>query len=69
VPRRRLLTTPQLADELGLSLRSIARYKAAGWITPELTTPGGHARWDPESVRQQLRKVTEQRREDHRRGE
>ena len=50
-----LLTTSELAKALGLSLRSVQRYVAAGQITPELTTPGGHHRWDAEKVREQLR--------------
>jgi excisionase family DNA binding protein len=54
-----LLTTSELAKALGLSLRSIQRYIAAGHITPELTTPGGHHRWNLDDVRNQLR---EQRR-------
>jgi DNA-binding transcriptional MerR regulator len=54
-----LLTTSELAKALGLSLRSVQRYIAAGNITPELTTPGGHHRWDLDNVREQLR---EQRR-------
>jgi hypothetical protein len=46
-----LLTTPQLARALGLSISSVRRYAAAGQIKPELTTPGGHYRWSVESVR------------------
>jgi DNA-binding transcriptional MerR regulator len=51
----RLVTSGQLAKELGLSLRTIQRYIASGAITPELRTPGGHTRWDPEKVRIELR--------------
>ncbi|MHA6793766.1 HTH domain-containing protein [Pseudonocardia bannensis] len=32
----RLVTSGQLAEELGLSLRTIQRYIASGAITPEL---------------------------------
>ncbi|NMH91636.1 helix-turn-helix domain-containing protein [Pseudonocardia bannensis] len=49
------MTSGQLAEELGLSLRTIQRYIASGAITPELRTLGGHTRWDPEKVRSQLR--------------
>ncbi|MEU7813870.1 MerR family DNA-binding transcriptional regulator [Pseudonocardia sp. NPDC049154] len=55
----RLVTSGQLAKELGLSLRTIQRYIASGAITPELRTPGGHTRWDPEKVRRQLRTVSD----------
>lgn len=52
-----LLTSGELARELGLSLRTIQRYIADGSITPEFRTRGGHTRWDPEKVRQQLREL------------
>lgn len=55
VPGEELLTTSELARALGLSLRSVQRYIRAGYITPDLTTPGGHHRWNPENVRAQLR--------------
>jgi DNA-binding transcriptional MerR regulator len=61
VPERELLTTSQLAAALGLHLRSIQRYRAKGQITPELTTPGGHHRWDVDNVRRQLRELAEHR--------
>ena len=51
------MTTLQLARALGVSLSSIKRYVAAGQITPDLTTPGGHRRWKVENVRRQLREV------------
>ena len=56
-----LLTTSQLARALGLSLSSIKRYISAGQIKPDLTTPGGHYRWNVESVRQQLRELQQRR--------
>ena len=58
-----LLTTSQLARALGLSLSSIKRYISAGQIRPDLTTPGGHYRWNVESVRRQLRELQQQRRD------
>ena len=56
-----LLTTSQLARALGLSLSSIKRYISAGQIKPDLTTPGGHYRWNVESVRRQLRELQHRR--------
>ena len=58
-----LLTTSQLARALGLSLSSIKRYISAGQIKPDLITPGGHYRWNVESVRRQLRELQQQRRD------
>jgi DNA-binding transcriptional MerR regulator len=58
-----LLTTSQLARALGLSLSSIKRYISAGQIKPDLTTPGGHYRWNVASVRRQLRELQQQRRD------
>lgn len=51
----RLLTSGELAKELGVSLRTIQRWVADGVIEPEFRTPGGHTRWDLEAVRKRLR--------------
>jgi hypothetical protein len=59
----RLLTSSQVAAALGLSRRSIARYVANGWITPELITPGGQYRFDLKRVKTELRELSEQRHE------
>jgi DNA-binding transcriptional MerR regulator len=53
----RLVTSGELAKELGLSLRTIQRYIADGVIKPEFRTAGGHTRWDPDSVREELRQL------------
>jgi DNA-binding transcriptional MerR regulator len=50
-----LVTTRELARAIGLSERTIQRYRAEGLITPEIESKGGHARWDIESVKRQLR--------------
>lgn len=49
------MSTPELARRLGLSLRTVQRYIAAGDLVPDLTTPGGQYRWDVDRVRQELR--------------
>jgi DNA-binding transcriptional MerR regulator len=59
--RRRLLTSGELADELGLSQRSISRYVQRGWLVLMLTTPGGRYRWDHAEVREKLRRVAKSR--------
>lgn len=51
----RLLTSGELAKELGVSLRTVQRWIAEGVIRPEFRTPGGHTRWDLDSVRTQLK--------------
>lgn len=54
MPPPKLLTSSQLATELGLSRQSIARYAARGWITPALRTPGGQYRWNLTDVHAEL---------------
>jgi DNA-binding transcriptional MerR regulator len=54
---KRLLTSAELARELGLTARTIQRYRREGMITPEFESVGGHARWDPDKVRQQIREL------------
>jgi hypothetical protein len=51
------LTTGELARELGVSRGAVLKWATADppLITPEFTTPGGHHRWDLETVRAQLR--------------
>ena len=51
----RLVTTGELARALGLHTRTLQRYRAEGLITPEIESKGGHARWDVEKVKEQLR--------------
>jgi DNA-binding transcriptional MerR regulator len=55
MPTSRLVTTRELARVIGLSERTIQRYRAEGLITPEIESKGGHARWDVEKVKDQLR--------------
>ena len=55
VPVVTLITTGQLAAELGVSRSAVLKWHRAGLITPELITPGNHLRWDAERVREQLR--------------
>jgi excisionase family DNA binding protein len=50
----KLLTTAQLARELGVTSRTIVRWAERGWISAAETFPSGHRRWDLEDVRDQL---------------
>jgi DNA-binding transcriptional MerR regulator len=63
----RLVTTSELARAVGLHSRTLQRYRAEGLITPEVESKGGHARWDVEKVKEQLREMA--RRERERRAE
>ena len=55
----RLVTTAELARALGLSARTIQRYRQTGLLEPELVSAGGHARWDIDKVRTRLRSLAE----------
>lgn len=48
------ISTGKLAAILGVSPRTVQRYLAEGRIEPYVVTPGGHCRWQPEHVREQL---------------
>jgi DNA-binding transcriptional MerR regulator len=52
--RARLLTSGELARELSISPRTVARYARDGLLKPAETTVGGHHRWDLEDVRKQM---------------
>jgi DNA-binding transcriptional MerR regulator len=53
------VTTAELARALGLSARTIQRYRQTGVLVPDLVSAGGHARWDVEKVRDRLRALAE----------
>ena len=55
----RLVATGDLARALGLSVRTIQRYRADGLIHPEIVTRGSHARWDVEKVKAELRDLAQ----------
>ena len=57
----KLLTTAELAVELGLSERTLQRYRREGTLRPKLSTPGGHARWDLDDVLNQLDEMERKR--------
>ncbi len=53
----RLLSTGEVARELGVSRAAVLSWVREGKITPTLTTPGGHHRFDLDDVRRQLREL------------
>jgi excisionase family DNA binding protein len=50
----KLLTTGEVAREMGVTPATVARWARDGWITPAKVTAGGHYRWDLETVERQL---------------
>jgi excisionase family DNA binding protein len=60
----RLLTTGELARELGVSRGAVLKWATDGLITPAFTTPGGHLRWDLDDVLRQVRELRERGTED-----
>jgi predicted DNA-binding transcriptional regulator AlpA len=58
-----LLTTAELAKKLGLTPRTIQKYRSQGLLTPAEESIGGHARWIEEDVREQMRVLREHRRQ------
>jgi DNA-binding transcriptional MerR regulator len=63
----RLLTTSELAKALSLSVRTIQRYRSEGLLLPTSESPGGHARWDLEDAREQMRELARKAREKYQR--
>jgi DNA-binding transcriptional MerR regulator len=59
---RQLISTSELAKALGVSARTVQRYRADGLITPAEETLGGRARWIEADVREEMRRIREQRR-------
>lgn len=49
-----LVTTGALAKALGVSRGAVNKWVGVGLLVPDVTTPGGHHRWDVERVREQL---------------
>jgi hypothetical protein len=57
MPTRRLVSTGIAAAEIGVDRGTLVRWWQAGTVEPETVTPGGHARWDVENLREQLREL------------
>ncbi|WP_369805156.1 MerR family DNA-binding transcriptional regulator [Pseudonocardia sp. MH-G8] len=49
------VTTTEAAKLVGLSKRTLQRYHRDGVLEPEYVTAGGHARWDPDKIIEQLK--------------
>lgn len=57
----RFVTTSEAARELSVHVRSLQRWVRQGLISPDYFTPGGHARWDVERLRGELRNPSRRR--------
>ena len=55
--RPKLLTSAELADELGVSRATISRYAREGILTPALRLPSGHFRWRLDDVLAQMAEI------------
>ena len=53
----RLVTSGVAARDLGVSIATLSRWTARGYITPAQTTAGGQFRWDLASLRRQVERI------------
>lgn len=58
------VTTGEAARLLGVSIRSLQQWVKDGKVTPDFVTPGGHARWDVDRLRAELRNPSRFRRDE-----
>ncbi len=56
----KLVPTGVAAEAIGVGHSTLARWWKEGSVEPQLVTPGGHARWDIETLRNQLRAKRDQ---------
>ena len=56
---RRLITSGELAKELGVSAGAVRAWVRDGLIVAAVVTPGGHRRYDLDEVRQRLKELQE----------
>jgi predicted site-specific integrase-resolvase len=60
--RDRLLSTAEAARAIGVARTTLFRWWRDGKVAPELVTMGGHARWDLDDLRRQMREWAERER-------
>ncbi|WP_216094187.1 hypothetical protein [Jiangella alba] len=49
------VSTGVAAKAIGVDPTTLTRWWHKGMVAPEFVTPGGHARWDEEKLKAQLR--------------
>lgn len=59
----RLVPTGVAAKAIGVDVRTLQRWATAGVVTPDVTTAGGHMRWDVDRLREQLNALSDRSRE------
>lgn len=59
----RLVSSSELARELGVTRQTVARWVRRGVITPATVTAGGQARFDMEQAKSELRDHAQRNRE------
>jgi predicted site-specific integrase-resolvase len=52
-----LVPTGVAAREIGVARGTLTRWWRAGYVKPALVTAGGHARWDVDKLRRDLRQM------------
>lgn len=52
--RRRLVTSGEAGDELGVDRATLVRWWHEGRLRPAFVTLGRHARWDMDDLRRQI---------------
>ncbi|MGB3444458.1 MAG: MerR family transcriptional regulator [Actinophytocola sp.] len=55
MPPPHLVATGIAAREIGVARSTLARWWAQDLVKPALITAGGHARWDVDDLKRQLR--------------
>lgn len=63
-PRRRLVATGIAADQIGVHRATLVRWWQDGIVRPAEETAGGHARWDVDDLRRQIREWRKRERAD-----
>ena len=58
-----LVGTGEAAEQCGVARTTLARWAAAGLVTPAARTAGGHLRWDVDQLRAQLDQLAKSRRQ------
>nr|WP_042198628.1 MerR family transcriptional regulator [Kibdelosporangium sp. MJ126-NF4] len=53
----RLISTGEAAKQLGIGRTTLHSWWVNGLVEPEYVTPGGHARWDLQDLRRQIKEL------------